>query len=156
MINKEKFIELQKKQDILRQERNFYSSKQQEIQKAIDEIEIQKYDVNKYIGKVLLVSKKTSPVYSQYRYMIVDRIERMYSGPKFYGKTIEICFSNNLKIGNSLYMSERSEWSEVKWEDVDKLDDDNITPEAIKISINRLLNEFDYGEEINKLKTRHG
>lgn len=155
MIDREKFDELQTKQDILRQERNFYSSKQQEIQKLIDNLEIQKYDVNKFVGKLLLIDKRSGSTYSQYKYMIVDRIERLYSGPKFYGKTIEICFSNDLKIGNSLYMCERSEWSGIKWEEVDMLDD-NITPEFLKISINRLLNEFDYGEEINKLKTKHG
>lgn len=155
MIDKEKFDELQAKQDILRQERNFYSSKQQEIQKLIDSLEIQKYDVNRLIGKLLLIDKRSGSTYSQYKYMIVDRIERLYSGPKFYGKLIEICFSNDLKIGNSLYMCERSEWSGIKWENVDELDD-NITPESLKISINRLLNEFDYGEEINKLKTKHG
>lgn len=155
MIDKENFDELQAKQDILRQERNFYSSKQQEIQKLIDNLEIQKYDVNKFVGKLLLIDKRSGSTYSQYKYMIVDRIERLYSGPKFYGKVIEICFSNDLKIGNSLYMCERSEWSGIKWEEVDMLDD-NITPESLKISINRLLNEFDYGEEINKLKTKHG
>ena len=155
MIDKEKFDELQANQDILRQERNFYSSKQQEIQKLIDNLEIQKYDVNRFIGKLLLIDKRSGSTYSQYKYMIVDRIERLYSGPKFYGKVIEICFSNDLKIGNSLYMCERSEWSGIKWENVDELDD-NITPESLKISINRLLNEFDYGEEINKLKTKHG
>lgn len=64
MIDKEKFDELQAKQDILRQERNFYSSKQQEIQKLIDNLEIQKYDVNRFIGKLLLIDKRSGSNYS--------------------------------------------------------------------------------------------
>ena len=45
MIEKEKFDELQKKQDDLRLERNKLADEQQKMQKQIDEIEIQKYDV---------------------------------------------------------------------------------------------------------------
>ena len=54
MIEKEQFDELQKRQDDLRLERNKLADEQQKIQKQIDEIEIQKYDVERFIGKIII------------------------------------------------------------------------------------------------------
>ena len=79
MIEKEKFNELQKKQDDLRLERNRLADEQQKIQKQIDEIEIQKYDVERFVGKIIITKKMIGAVY-----MIVDRIEILYNGPRFY------------------------------------------------------------------------
>lgn len=94
-------------------------------------------------------------VYDFTNYMIVDRVERLYNSPRFYGKSIEICFSNSTTIGNSICMYERLEYSGTSWGTVDNIDD-NTTPEQLKSTINKLLNTFDYGDEVNKLKTKHG
>ena len=155
MIEKEKFDELQKKQDDLRLERNKLADEQQKIQKQIDEIEIQKYDVERFVGKIIITKKMIGAVYVSTNYMIVDRVERLYKGPRFYGKSIEICFSNSTAIGNSICMYERSEYSGIAWSGVDAIDD-TTTPEQLKVTINKLLNTFDYGNEVNKLKTKHG
>ena len=93
-------------------------------------------------------------VYVSTNYMIVDRVERLYKGPRFYGKSIEICFSDSAFIGNSICMYERSEYSGIPWSGVDTIDD-TTTPEQLKTTINRLLNTFDYGDALNKLKPKH-
>ena len=155
MIEKEKFDELQKKQDDLRLKRNKLADEQQKIQKQIDEIEIQKYDVERFVGKIIITKKMIGAVYVSTNYMIVDRVERLYKGPRFYGKSIEICFSDSASIGNSICMYERSEYSGIAWSRVDAIDD-TTTPEQLKATINRLLNAFDYGNNINKLKEKHG
>lgn len=155
MIEKEKFDELQKKQDDLRLKRNNLADEQQKIQKQIDEIEIQKYDAERFVGKIIITKKMIGAVYVSTNYMIVDRVERLYKGPRFYGKSIEICFSDSASIGNSICMYERSEYSGIAWSEVDSIDD-TTTPEQLKATINRLLNVFDYGNELNKLKEKHG
>lgn len=151
MIPNEDFEKLSLKQDELRKKRNEYADKQQEIQKQIDEIEIQKYDAEQYIGKIILVKDYLGAVYHDYVYMIVDRVERLYAGPRFYGKTISITYSNSVKVGNSIQMWERSEYCSFSWKDVDNIK--CIEPQVVKRQINNLLNIFDYGEEMNKLKT---
>ena len=155
MIEKEKFDELQKKQDDLRLKRNKLADEQQNIQKQIDEIEIQKYDAERFVGKIIITKKMIGAVYVSTNYMIVDRIERLFKGPRFYGKSIEICFSNSASIGNSICMYERSEYSGIAWSGLDAIDD-TTTPEQLKATINRLLNAFDYGNDVNKLKEKHG
>ena len=155
MIEKEKFDELQKKQDDLRLKRNNLADEQQKIQKQIDEIEIQKYDAERFVGKIIITKKMIGAVYVSTNYMIVDRVERLFKGPRFYGKSIEICFSNSASIGNSICMYERSEYSGIAWSGLDSIDD-TTTPEQLKATINRLLNVFDYGNEVNKLKEKHG
>lgn len=155
MIEKEKFDELQKKQDDLRLKRNNLADEQQKIQKQIDEIEIQKYDAERFVGKIIITKKMIGAVYVSTNYMIVDRVERLFKGPRFYGKSIEICFSDSASIGNSVCMYERSEYSGIAWSGLDTIDD-TTTPEQLKATINRLLNEFDYGNEVNKLKENHG
>ena len=155
MIEKEKFDELQKKQDDLRLKRNKLADEQQNIQKQIDEIEIQKYDVERFVGKIIITKKMIGAVYVSTNYMIVDRVERLFKGPRFYGKSIEICFSDSASIGNSICMYERSEYSGISWSGLDAIDD-TTTPEQLKATINRLLNTFDYGNEVNKLKENHG
>lgn len=155
MIEKEKFDELQKKQDDLRLKRNNLADEQQKIQKQIDEIEIQKYDAERFVGKIIITKKMIGAVYVSTNYMIVDRVERLFKGPRFYGKSIEICFSDSASIGNSICMYERSEYSGISWSGVDAIDD-TTTPEQLKATINRLLNTFDYGNELNKLKENHG
>lgn len=155
MIEKEKFDELQKKQDELRIERNKLAEEQQKIQKEIDNIEIQKYDVNKFIGKIIVTKKLLGKVYYSLGYLIVDKVERLSNGPKFYGKSIDICFSDSYLIGNSISMVENAEYSGISWKNVDSIDD-TTTPEELKTNINKLLNIFDYGTEINKLKENHG
>lgn len=155
MIEKEKFDELQKKQDDLRLKRNNLAYEQQKIQKQIDEIEIQKYDAERFVGKIIITKKMIGAVYVSTNYMIVDRVERLFKGPRFYGKSIEICFSDSASIGNSICMYERSEYSGIAWSGVDAIDD-TTTPEQLKATINRLLNVFDYGNELNKLKEKHG
>lgn len=155
MIEKEKFDELQKKQDDLRLKRNNLADEQQKIQKQIDEIEIQKYDAERFVGKIIITKKMIGAVYVSTNYMIVDRVERLYKGPRFYGKSIEICFSDSASIGNSICMYERSEYSGIAWSGVDAIDD-TTTPEQLKATINRLLNAFDYGNNVNKLKENHG
>ena len=155
MIEKEKFDELQKKQDDLRLKRNKLADEQQNIQKQIDEIEIQKYDVERFVGKIIITKKMIGAVYVSTNYMIVDRVERLFKGPRFYGKSIEICFSDSASIGNSICMYERSEYSGIAWSGLDAIDD-TTTPEQLKATINRLLNAFDYGNEVNKLKENHG
>ena len=52
-------------------------------------------------------------------------------------------------------MYERSEYSGIAWSEVDAIDD-TTTPEQLKATINKLLNAFDYGDELNKLKENHG
>lgn len=153
MISKEKFDELDQKQNELRKIRNEYADKQQEIQKQIDQLEIDKYDAEQYIGKIIVCKDMLGAVYHAYTYMIVDRVERLYAGPRFYGKTIEITFSRHFKIGNSILMYERSECSNFKWNQTNDIK--TIEPEELKKQINKVLNEFDYGEEMNKLKTKH-
>ena len=155
MIEKEKFDELQKKQDDLRLKRNNLADEQQKIQKQIDEIEIQKYDAERFVGKIIITKKMIGAVYVSTNYMIVDRVERLFKGPRFYGKSIEICFSDSASIGNSICMYERSEYSGIAWSGLDAIDD-TTTPEQLKATINRLLNVFDYGNEVNKLKENHG
>ena len=155
MIEKEKFDELQKKQDDLRLKRNNLADEQQKIQKQIDEIEIQKYDAERFVGKIIITKKMIGAVYVSTNYMIVDRVERLFKGPRFYGKSIEICFSDSASIGNSICMYERSEYSGIAWSGLDAIDD-TTTPEQLKATINRLLDEFDYGNEVNKLKENHG
>lgn len=155
MIEKEKFDELQKKQDDLRLKRNNLADEQQKIQKQIDEIEIQKYDAERFVGKIIITKKMIGAVYVSTNYMIVDRVERLFKGPRFYGKSIEICFSDSASIGNSICMYERSEYSGIAWSGVDAIDD-TTTPEQLKATINRLLNVFDYSNELNKLKEKHG
>ena len=155
MIEKEKFDELQKKQDDLRLKRNNLADEQQKIQKQIDEIEIQKYDAERFVGKIIITKKMIGAVYVSTNYMIVDRVERLFKGPRFYGKSIEICFSDSASIGNSICMYERSEYSGIAWSGLDSIDD-TTTPEQLKATINRLLNVFDYGNEVNKLKEKHG
>lgn len=155
MIEKEKFDELQKKQDDLRLKRNNLADKQQKIQKQIDEIEIQKYDAERFVGKIIITKKMIGAVYVSTNYMIVDRVERLFKGPRFYGKSIEICFSDSASIGNSICMYERSEYSGIAWSGLDAIDD-TTTPEQLKATINRLLNVFDYGNKVNKLKEKHG
>ena len=155
MIEKEKFDELQKKQDDLRLKRNNLADEQQKIQKQIDEIEIQKYDAERFVAKIIITKKMIGAVYVSTNYMIVDRVERLFKGPRFYGKSIEICFSDSASIGNSICMYERSEYSGIAWSGVDAIDD-TTTPEQLKATINRLLNVFDYGNEVNKLKENHG
>lgn len=155
MIEKEKFDELQKKQDDLRLKRNNLADEQQKIQKQIDEIEIQKYDAERFVGKIIITKKMIGAVYVSTNYMIVDRVERLFKGPRFYGKSIEICFSDSASIGNSICMYERSEYSGISWSGLDAIDD-TTTPEQLKATINRLLNTFDYCNEVNKLKENHG
>ena len=155
MIEKEKFDELQKKQDDLRLKRNNLADEQQKIQKQIDEIEIQKYDAERFVGKIIITKKMIGAVYVSTNYMIVDRVERLFKGPRFYGKSIEICFYDSASIGNSICMYERSEYSGIAWSGLDAIDD-TTTPEQLKATINRLLNAFDYGNEVNKLKENHG
>lgn len=155
MIEKEKFDELQKKQDDLRLKRNNLADEQQKIQKQIDEIEIQKYDAERFVGKIIITKKMIGAVYVSTNYMIVDRVERLFKGPRFYGKSIEICFSDSASIGNSICMYERSEYSGIAWSGLDSIDD-TTTLEQLKATINRLLNTFDYGNEVNKLKENHG
>lgn len=155
MIEKEKFDELQKKQDDLRLKRNNLADEQQKIQKQIDEIEIQKYDAERFVGKIIITKKMIGAVYVSTNYMIVDRVERLFKGPRFYGKSIEICFSDSASIGNSICMYERSEYSGIAWSGLDAIDD-TTTPEQLKATINRLLNTFDYGNDVNKLKEKHG
>lgn len=155
MIEKEKFDELQKKQDDLRLKRNNLADEQQKIQKQIDEIEIQKYDAERFVGKIIITKKMIGAVYVSTNYMIVDRVERLFKGPRFYGKSIEICFSDSASIGNSICMYERSEYSGIAWSGLDAIDD-TTTPEQLKATINRLLNTFDYGNEVNRLKENHG
>lgn len=155
MIEKEKFDELQKKQDDLRLKRNNLADEQQKIQKQIDEIEIQKYDAERFVGKIIITKKMIGAVYVSTNYMIVDRVERLFKGPRFYGKSIEICFSDSASIGNSICMYERSEYSGIDWSGLDAIDD-TTTPEQLKATINRLLNAFDYSNEVNKLKENHG
>ena len=155
MIEKEKFDELQKKQDDLRLKRNNLADEQQKIQKQIDEIEIQKYDAERFVGKIIITKKMIGAVYVSTNYMIVDRVERLFKGPRFYGKSIEICFSDSASIGNSICMYERSEYSGIAWSGLDAIDD-TTTPEQLKATINRLLNAFDYDNEVNKLKENHG
>ena len=155
MIEKEKFDELQKKQDDLRLKRNNLADEQQRIQKQIDEIEIQKYDAERFVGKIIITKKMIGAVYVSTNYMIVDRVERLYKGPRFHGKSIEICFSDSSFIGNSICMYERSEYSDISWSGLDAIDD-TTTPEQLKATINKLLNTFDYGNEVNKLKENHG
>ena len=49
----------------------------------------------------------------------------------------------------------RLEYSGTSWGTVDNIDD-STTPEQLKSTINKLLNTFDYDDEVNKLKTKHG
>ncbi len=150
MITKEKFEELEKKQNELRKQRNKLADQQQEIQKQINEIEIQKYDADQYIGKIIVVDHKFGLMFKQTLYMIVDRVERLFKGPRFYGRTFDICYSRSSKIGNSIEMCERDETSAIKWEDVENIK--VVTSEFLKDEINKFLSLFDYGEEMNKLK----
>lgn len=152
MIPNEDFEKLSLKQDELRRMRNEYADKQQEIQKQIDALEIQKYDAEQYTGKIILIKDNLGAVYHNYEYMIVDRVERLYAGPRFYGKSISITYSNSYKIGNSIQMWERSEYSSFSWKDVNNIK--CVEPEKVKNQINTLLSNFDYGEEMNKLKTK--
>lgn len=153
MIPIEEFEKLSLKQDELREIRNEYASKQQEIQKQINDIEIQKYDVMQYVGKIILLKNDLGAVYHNYEYMIVDRVDRLYAGPRFYGKSISITYSNSYKIGNSIQMHERSEHYYFTWKDVDNIK--VVEPLKVMKQINNLLNVFDYGEEMNKLKIKN-
>lgn len=152
MIPIEEFEKLSLKQDELREIRNEYASKQQEIQKQINDIEIQKYDVMQYVGKIILLKDDLGAVYHNYEYMIVDRVDRLYAGPRFYGKSISITYSSSYKIGNSIQMHESSEHYSFAWKDVDNIK--VVEPLKVMKQINNLLNIFDYGEEMNKLKTK--
>jgi len=152
MLSKEEFEKLSSKQDELRKIRNDYADKQQEIQKQIDDLEIKKYDVEQFIGKIIVIKDLLGALYHTYEYMVVDRVERLYSGPRFYGKTISITYSDSCKIGNSMQLWERSEYNGINWEGVDAIK--TVEPEKVKRQINNLLNIFDYGEELNKLKTK--
>ena len=154
MLSKEEFEKLSLKQDELRKIRNEYADKQQEIQKQIDELELKKYDVEQFIGKIIIIKDILGAVYHTYSYMIVDRVERLYSGPRFYGKSIDITYSNSTKIGNSIQMWERSEYSGFSWKGVDTIK--TIGPDKVKHQVNNLLSIFDYGEEMNKLKSITG
>ena len=91
MIEKEKFDELQKKQDDLRLERNKLADEQQKIQKQIDEIEIQKYDVERFVGKIIITKKMIGAVYVSTNYMIVERAERFYKGSRVGGVRCVYC-----------------------------------------------------------------
>lgn len=51
-------------------------------------------------------------------------------------------------------MYERSEVSAFSWQTVDNIK--TIDPVQLKKEINEFLNKFDYGTEMNKLKTHHG
>lgn len=152
MIPTEEFEKLSLKQDELREIRNEYANKQQEIQKQINDIEIQKYDVMQYVGKIILLKDDLGAVYHNYEYMIVDRVDRLYAGPRFYGKSISITYSNSYKIGNSIQMHERSEHYSFAWKDVDNIK--VVEPLKVMKQINNLLNIFDYGGEMNKLKIK--
>lgn len=150
MISQEEFDKLSNRQNELRKQRNEYADKQQEIQREIDELEVQKYDAEQFVGKIVLCRDILGAVYHTYEYMIVDRVERLYAGPRFYGKSINITYSSSYKIGNSIQMWERSEWSGCTWDALYKLK--TVDPEHVKNQINNLLYIFDYGEEMNLLK----
>lgn len=152
MISKEEFKKLSSKQDELRKIRNMYADKQRDIQKEINDIEIRKYDVDKFIGKIIVIKDYIGDDYRTYEFMVVDGVERLYRGPKFHGKILSFVYSDNPDIGNSLQFYEHSEYNS-NWYGINSIL--TVEPEKVKKQINNMFNVFDYGEELNKLMTKH-
>ncbi len=113
---KERTVEFNEEQDRLRKERDEYCQKMMDCQKKIDDIEKQKYDVNRYLNKVIFINMNTLN-YSTHVYLKVKKIERLVNGPRFSGPAIEIHRTGNLT--GYIEMASNRETTKYTWKDID-------------------------------------
>ena len=107
-------MDLDIKLNKLREERNKLQDRISLIQKQIDELEIQKYDVNKYLNQYIRILYNNVVTI-----MYVEKVERLLYGPKFIGPRFsQYLFdvkSNALHIGRDDY------FCAVAWNKVHKI-----------------------------------
>lgn len=109
------FREISERQDKLRKERNELQSQVNAKQNEIDKLEMEKYDVTQFLGKVIYLEQNS--VKSSYHiYLKVNKIERLINGPKFLGPYIEISREGN----NTKYINIHSSGfiDTYKWDDI--------------------------------------
>lgn len=116
---RDKIKEISEQQDALREKRNALQDEMMKIQNEIDTLEMDKYDVNKYLGKWIEVKYSEMRKYVHKVYMHVDKIDRLIHGPKLTGALVEISMYYNL-VPLSVQITKNINWSTTEWENVDK------------------------------------
>ena len=103
-------MDLDIKQNKLREERNKLQDQINLIQKQIDKLEIQKHDVNDYLHQyVRIIHNNVITI------MYIEEIERRIYGPEFIGPMVSQYLTYNSLVFNSV-----SSFVAMKWENVHK------------------------------------
>lgn len=116
---RDKVKEISAQQDALRDKRNALQNEMMKIQNKIDTLEMDKYDVNKYLGKWIEIKCSEMRKYVHKVYMHVDKIDRLMHGPKLTGILVEVSMYYNL-VPISTQITKNINWSTTEWENVDE------------------------------------
>lgn len=141
MISGKRLDILNRQQEALRNERLSLEQQQREVQSKIDAIELEKHDISRFIGKAILLKSSMKDNNSEYLdYMVVENIDRAYSGPRFNGTTISI--SNDKTNKASLSIQENTAYQGYYWEEVDNIKFVELS--AIREEVKKSLKRFDF------------
>ena len=98
----------------LRQERNELQEQVNAIQNKIDKLELEKYDVNKYLNCYVKTEKDNA-----INIMYVKKITRLYSGPKLTGPVVS--YHSYSKGDNFVCLYVECSISSLSWKNLDSI-----------------------------------
>lgn len=152
LIYEEKIQEIEKKQNELREQRNKLYDESQDIQKEIDNLEIEKYNTKFFIGKVidLTIISDSLNTYDVIEYFYVTDIKRLFRGPEFKGIDI-IIYKNPEGSITDIEIDNKATMSKYTWLNVKNIKTVENTDDMIK-TIKESLNTMDMGSIFNKIK----
>lgn len=152
LIYEEKIQEIEKKQNELRDQRDKLYEVSQDIQKEIDNLEIEKYNTKFFIGKVIDLSIMSDKLntYDVIEYFYVTDIKRLYRGPEFIGVDIAI-YKNPEGVITSIEIENDVTMSKYTWLNVKNIKTVENIDDMIK-TIKESLNTIDMGTIFNKIK----
>lgn len=111
-------MEIEEKLKELREKRNNLSAEISKCQEEIDKLELEKYDTQRFLGKILDLSGYIR-IRSSECWLYVTSIERLIDGPRFHGTMIRVGKDMTGKI-TFVEVSVDSSVTK-KWEELEKL-----------------------------------
>lgn len=141
-------MDIEKKLKELREKRNKLSDEVSKCQEEIDNLELAKYDTQRFLGKILDLSD-VMMVRSCKSWLYVTSIERLFEGPRFYGIMIRIGKDMQGKITFIDIANDASrtkKWGELKDLKIEE------SPEKVMNYFKDSLKNIDLGDTFNGLK----
>lgn len=135
-------MDIEKKLEELREKRNKLSDEVSRCQEEIDNLELEKHNTQRFLGKILDLSD-IMMTRSCKVWLYVTSIERLFEGPRFHGTMIRVGKDMQGKITFVEVANEASRTK--KWGELDKLKIEESPEKVMKYFQDSLMN-MDLGD----------